>query len=66
MKDLPDSSDFEEWIDNRFDLDPMIFMVIYQIYLAQKDQRLDSLGIIVDGEDKKPISNKEIMKLENF
>ena len=54
--------DFEEWIDNRFDLDPMIIAIIYKIYGASQNKRTAKIGVIVELEPE-PIEEKEIATL---
>ena len=48
---------FEEWIDNRFDLDPMIIAIIYKIYGASQNKRTAKIGVIVELEPE-PIEEK--------
>ena len=63
MNTTHDDQDFTEWIDNFFDLDPLVLNLVYQIYIAHRDKHLTGIGLIIEREAPKPIKESEIAKL---
>lgn len=63
MKAQNDESEFNEWVDNFFDLDPMMLNIVYLLWQAYMNQQTTGIGLIVETEPKKPIEDSEIASL---
>lgn len=63
MKAQRDENEFNEWVDNFFDLDPMILNIVYLIWQAYINKQTTGIGVIVETEPRKPITDNEIAAL---
>lgn len=63
MNKQMDEDDFNEWVEDFFDLDSMILNIVYILYQAYKDQHTTGIGLIVETEPQKPIEDSEIANL---
>lgn len=63
MKKQSDEEDFNEWVDNFFDLDPMILNIVYLLWQAHVSKQTTGIGLIVETEPRKPITDSEVANL---
>lgn len=66
MKAQRNEDDFNDWIENFFDLDPMMLNIAYLLYEAHLNKQTTGIGIIVETEPKKPIKDSEVANLSLF
>ena len=60
MKEQDD--DFNEWVDNFFDLDPMMLNIVYLLYEAYLNKQTTGIGLIVETEPPKKKYSKATIK----
>ena len=61
-----DEDDFNEWVDNFFDLDPMMLNIVYLLYEAYLNKQTTGIGVIVETEPPKKKSTEKDKMLKDL